>query len=196
MEDHETRVCRLCGGDPKTKSEFYINRTADGKEYARTECRKCTDRTTRAYHRNNRDRHILNNCRKTDRRFGFECALTREDIRALISTECRYCGEADRLGVDRVDNSRGYSKDNIVPCCIRCNSMKRDMPTEAWNFLAPRIRECKALGLFGAWVPHNGGSSKVGSRAKYRTDLKVAKDQARMRTDNVTTMYSRGKTGT
>ena len=30
-------------------------------------------------------------------------------------------------GVDRVDNERGYSLENCVPCCKFCNRMKRDL---------------------------------------------------------------------
>jgi hypothetical protein len=30
-------------------------------------------------------------------------------------------------GVDRVDNSIGYTEDNVVPCCGTCNRMKLDM---------------------------------------------------------------------
>jgi len=26
--------------------------------------------------------------------------------------------------MDRVDSSKGYEKDNVVPCCTRCNLMK------------------------------------------------------------------------
>ena len=30
-------------------------------------------------------------------------------------------------GIDRVDSARGYVADNVVPCCSRCNYMKRTM---------------------------------------------------------------------
>jgi hypothetical protein len=30
-------------------------------------------------------------------------------------------------GLDRVDNNRGYEKDNIVPCCETCNKAKLQM---------------------------------------------------------------------
>ena len=34
--------------------------------------------------------------------------------------------KAKRLTIDRLDNSRGYSLDNIVWCCYRCNAIKGD----------------------------------------------------------------------
>ena len=36
-------------------------------------------------------------------------------------------------GIDRVDNSKGYIKGNIMPCCIRCNRAKNDMTIEEWK---------------------------------------------------------------
>jgi len=178
MEDHETRVCRLCGGDPKPKSEFYIVRVKGGKEYARTECRECTDRTTRAYHRNNRDRHILNNSRRADRTLGLQGDLTREKILEMIASPCHYCGDKNnRMGVDRVENSIGHMLTNCVPCCIRCNMLKRNMPTEAWLFIAPRIKEARELGLFGSWTGHTLGVEIRGRR----TSLKPKLPDARLR---------------
>lgn len=36
---------------------------------------------------------------------------------------CIYCGESDwrKLGVDRLDNTKGHTPDNCVPCCGKCN---------------------------------------------------------------------------
>lgn len=30
-------------------------------------------------------------------------------------------------GYDRIDNDKGYTKDNISPCCFRCNIMKMNI---------------------------------------------------------------------
>jgi len=30
-------------------------------------------------------------------------------------------------GLDRIDNTKGYVIDNVVPCCGHCNLMKRGM---------------------------------------------------------------------
>ena len=35
-------------------------------------------------------------------------------------------------GVDRIDSSKGYTKDNVVPCCGKCNRMKGDLPQDKW----------------------------------------------------------------
>ncbi len=63
---------------------------------------------------------------------------------SLVTSPCSYCGLPPSgyinttyrsktnipfhyNGIDRVDNSRGYEPDNIVPACKPCNLAKRDM---------------------------------------------------------------------
>lgn len=176
MRDDETRVCRLCGGDPKPKSEFYTYKAKQpsGKTLVltRTECRKCQDGRTRQYHRDNRDRHILNNSRRADKTNGLRGDLTREVIRELISKPCHYCGDVnERMGVDRVDNSVGHTVENCAPCCIRCNMLKRDMPSIAWAHLAPHVRTARELGLFGEWTGHVLGVKIRGRRRSEKPKL-------------------------
>jgi hypothetical protein len=61
------------------------------------------------------------------KRRGLVFALTQEDFRLIVSNPCRYCGTANNIGIDRVDNAIGYTLKNSSPCCDRCNFAKRDM---------------------------------------------------------------------
>ena len=54
--------------------------------------------------------------------------LTRTEFSEFLFGECSYCGETPSFGVDRIDNTVGYEKDNVVSCCSKCNYAKRDMP--------------------------------------------------------------------
>jgi hypothetical protein len=64
-----------------------------------------------------------------------------EDFIKLVSSLCHYCGcgpdsitsscktkhgvgAFKHLGLDRVDNDKGYTLDNVVPCCFQCNNAK------------------------------------------------------------------------
>jgi len=62
-----------------------------------------------------------------------EFNLTKEEFLQFYGKPCFYCGDAfDNNGLDRVDNTQGYQKDNIVPCCYRCNWMKSDLTVEVF----------------------------------------------------------------
>jgi hypothetical protein len=59
-------------------------------------------------------------------------ALTYEEYCTLISQQCYYCGgevigNSCGYGLDQLIPGEGYTIENVVPCCIRCNRMKSDL---------------------------------------------------------------------
>jgi hypothetical protein len=69
----------------------------------------------------------------------YDFSLTLDDIVDIIFNNCYYCNgepsnkcvlsyDTDRYcyynGIDRIDNTKGYNLDNIVPCCHKCNFAK------------------------------------------------------------------------
>lgn len=50
---------------------------------------------------------------------------------------CIYCGDKDNIGCDRIDNSIGHIKGNVVPCCYTCNVVRNNIFT---------VEEMKELG--------------------------------------------------
>lgn len=73
---------------------------------------------------------------------GLEYLLTEKQFVNLISKPCKYCGtlpsqirkQKNRQlvynGIDRADNTKGYTLDNCVSCCKVCNYMKRNFTEE------------------------------------------------------------------
>lgn len=55
---------------------------------------------------------------------GLTFELSFEQFAELVNSKCHYCGKEPRNGVDRVDNTRGYVTDNVVPACLPCNVRK------------------------------------------------------------------------
>ena len=55
---------------------------------------------------------------------GLERTLTDNEFYELFKQPCYYTGRTDEMGVDRVNNSIGYTKENSVPCCASINYMK------------------------------------------------------------------------
>lgn len=47
-------------------------------------------------------------------------------INNILTKPCHYCGDTYRIGCDRIDNSKGHTKDNVVPCCIECNTARNN----------------------------------------------------------------------
>lgn len=83
-----------------------------------------------------------------------EFTLTKDEFRELTSSNCFYCGAGPSTpfthnrynsyyiynGIDRVDNNKGYTKENSVPCCFMCNYSKGKLSQE--EFLSWIRRLC------------------------------------------------------
>lgn len=86
-------------------------------------------------------------------RRGYDWLLSREDAECLIARDCFYCGGKPSNtkitkntikpfkynGIDRVDNTKGYSSSNVVPCCRVCNRAKETMTTAEFFDWAERL---------------------------------------------------------
>lgn len=63
--------------------------------------------------------------KKLDKKYNRgECTLTPQWIVDNIFTQpCHYCGASgcEKIGCDRIDNSKPHTEDNVVPCCYECN---------------------------------------------------------------------------
>jgi len=65
-------------------------------------------------------------CRRVEKR-DKENTLSESDFINIISKSCYYCGyqnDKEVLGIDRLDNNKGYSLENCVTSCKICNRMK------------------------------------------------------------------------
>jgi hypothetical protein len=90
-------------------------------------------------------RQVLNQYRANARNRGLAFELSEARFRELTQATCRYCDSPPSLvakstaaktkesrdrsryvynGVDRVDNTLGYTEANVVPCCKICNYAK------------------------------------------------------------------------
>lgn len=102
----------------------------------------------RGYKRNAKNRNV-----------SFDISL--KEFSELTSQKCFYCGcepnqkyyghkEANGYflynGLDRLDNTKGYTLENCVPCCGYCNWMKKDMTVEEFEGHIRRIYKHLKLG--------------------------------------------------
>ena len=57
--------------------------------------------------------------------------LNASQFMRLWGANCIYCGGTiETIGIDRVDNLEGYTVDNSVPCCKRCNVIKMKLSSD------------------------------------------------------------------
>lgn len=95
---------------------------------------------------------VLASYRRNAAKRGYVWDLEDDDFDRLTSLSCFYCGHAPSRarsvekngknygdfiynGIDRMDNAKGYTLENAVPCCHTCNVAKGVMPLaefEAW----------------------------------------------------------------
>lgn len=91
---------------------------------------------------------VFSEYKRSAKKRGFCFELSKELFRKLTSSFCFYCGckpsqerkprNGQNLynglyvfnGIDRQDNSKGYTLENCVPCCRTCNLMKHSKNAE------------------------------------------------------------------
>lgn len=84
--------------------------------------------------------------------------ITKEELFSVISQNCAFCNKPptntrrheyydftyNYNGLDRIDNSQGYLKSNVQPCCAKCNSMKSNLKQNDFlKHLKKIVRFCK-----------------------------------------------------
>jgi hypothetical protein len=70
-------------------------------------------------------------------------------IEQVFESECYYCGTIRGrflLGLDRVDNSKGYTDENTVCCCLPCNFGKNKFTATEY------IDRCDLIATLAGWL--------------------------------------------
>ena len=106
--DRQKNSCSLCGG-----REYC--------EHGRQAC-MCSLCSPKGFYRI----YVRNECRK----YGAlpEFFIPFDLFCEMIKLPCCFCGatpnEANGMGLDRIDNSKGHLVGNVQPCCFVCNGMR------------------------------------------------------------------------
>ena len=94
-------------------------------------------------------------CKFNAKQRNLEFNLSKNEFRELSQLSCYYCGNlpSNKIinkygngdfsynGLDRIDNSKGYTIDNVVPCCAKCNTAKSDYTEKEFYILIKSIYE-------------------------------------------------------
>lgn len=81
--------------------------------------------------------HQISNYKSRDKKYNREIPDfdAKWMVENIYSKPCYYCGETDwtKLGCDRIDNTKGHTKDNIVTCCKKCNDKRQKQSIEEFK---------------------------------------------------------------
>src|SRR4029077_12048153 len=94
------------------------------------------------------DQFMMKQCRARDKKAGRQTDMDLEFLQEMLQYPCKYCCQvSSRMTLDRIDNSLGYLRTNVNPCCIRCNYVRRDLPYEVWSMIVPGIKLATEQGM-------------------------------------------------
>lgn len=66
-------------------------------------------------------------------------------INNIMHKPCVYCGDTHLVGCDRIDNTKGHLKTNVVPCCCICNRARcNSFSYEEMLVLGKTIKQIKS----------------------------------------------------
>jgi hypothetical protein len=151
------RKCKKCGETYPETNEFFefihahirIRKGRSRREKARwsNACRGCS-RVEDRKREKRRDYYTFkkrcSRIRNAGRQRGIKWTFDgphREVLRKFYDAPCHYCGREveQRLGLDRVDNAKGYVPGNVVQCCTACNLMKASHSVDEWTVHMERV---------------------------------------------------------
>lgn len=128
--DNNTEKCR------EKDKKYYSENAEKAKERSRAYKSKNIQYYTnynKEYYKTQKGRAIILNGSyiESDKAKGFSTDQNIDEkwiIENIFNSSCIYCGESDwaKLGVDRIDNTKGHTPDNCVCACERCNKRRQD----------------------------------------------------------------------
>lgn len=102
------------------------------------------------------------------KRQGLEWNISLEQFEELISMKCFYCENPHLAftgrGLDRKDNLKGYTMDNVLPCCGSCNIIRGDLLTVEETMVVTQA--LKAFRISRGQTPYPDISSRWLTRKK------------------------------
>jgi hypothetical protein len=110
-------------------------------------CKNCYDNSMKSFDKKPAIQKAFISLKSNAKSRNISVDIDWKDFYEVAIEDCFYCGaepiektapkkwqpSVKLNGLDRVDNTKGYSVDNIVSCCYDCNRMKSDLSEE--NFL-------------------------------------------------------------
>lgn len=113
--------------------------------------------------------------KSSSKKRGIKVGIDFESYSNLVQSRCGYCGshpsnllkysglEFKYNGLDRMNSEVGYLKENLIPSCRFCNSLKGSMP---WPYWADFINSI--VTNFGGDRPYSGAAADRSKKAYFK----------------------------
>ena len=133
--------CSRCGNITVVRAD----RFGKGK-YMPKSCTNCINDlqkeiADKKYKADRPDKYRINSIKSNAKGRNYQMELTDDEIKEFLHKPCHYCGEPHANGIDRLDSTKHYTKENCVPCCFICNRMKNKYPINVFMEKIKKIYE-------------------------------------------------------
>lgn len=158
-KDKDVYQCRSCASK-RTKTQDEIEKIRKGVEKFYNE--KHNNKKKEFYNKNPKVNNykptitsrISRECKHRDKKYSENTRFdfTSNELEVFIANGCFYCGDTQNIGLDRIDNSKGHCKSNVIASCSTCNMTRGNRFTvEEFIKIGKVVKEIKKerLGLFG-----------------------------------------------
>jgi uncharacterized protein with PIN domain len=132
-QSKKLRRCKTCGEELVIDKNWTIKK----KISSHYDCNFCDNERRKKfgivskdrlrYTRSKKGKYLYARARAKQR--GVVWSLTKEEYIRLVENNCHYCGDILRetgVGLDQIVPTKGYTTNNVVPCCKECNVVKSD----------------------------------------------------------------------
>ncbi len=144
----ETKACTKCG-EVKPLDEF--SNKKDGKDGKRANCKTCVGTSARLYRNNFPEKYLFSAAKGRAKKNGIPFNITEEDIKIpevcpIFNKPFIYSvsGRQDFTpSLDRIDNTKGYVKGNIIVISWKANNLKSNATSEELVVLANFYKDLK-----------------------------------------------------
>jgi hypothetical protein len=133
------RLCKDCGEPTGCISNMRQRCVECTIKQRRVVAKNCKNKYQ--YHKQPKNRYATYK-RGAERR-GYTFSLTIEEFTNLWNKPCSYCNTPILgIGIDRQDNTIGYTVNNTIACCTTCNFMKGTLSHKEFIDKCVQIAKC------------------------------------------------------